>query len=90
MIVKKNLISLSPRFNSKVSAIEEEKGLDTFLMNEMYGSLIEYEMTIGKNKYSNRYLVFKYSKINKVKSNSEEEDISNPEDSSFIWRLKRG
>ncbi|XP_022849834.1 uncharacterized protein LOC111371915 [Olea europaea var. sylvestris] len=52
-IVRKVLRSLSERFRSKVTAIEESKDLDTIKIEELVGSLQTYELTISqprKNK----------------------------------------
>ena len=43
-IVQKILRSLPNRSDSKVSAIEEMKDLDTLKMDELHGILISYEM----------------------------------------------
>jgi len=46
-IVQEVLRSLLDRFESKVSAIEEIKDLDTLKMDELHGILIAYEMRKG-------------------------------------------
>eukprot|EP00253_Pinus_taeda_P014021 PITA_14021 len=46
-IVQKVLRSLPDRFDSKVSAIEEMKDLDTLKMYELHGILIAYELRKG-------------------------------------------
>lgn len=63
VVVKKILRSLPPKIDLKVSSIEEEKDLDIFSMDEMYGSLTTYEISMGKNKSTNRESMFKASKI---------------------------
>jgi len=65
IIVKKVLCSLPQIFDSKVSAIEEAKDLNTFNMDEMHGSLIAYEMRIGKGKSIDKEAAFKVKKKNK-------------------------
>ncbi|KAJ8642886.1 hypothetical protein MRB53_004634 [Persea americana] len=59
VIVKKVLRSLQPRFDSKVSVIEEAKDLNAFSMDELHGSLTAYEMRIGKTSSSDREVAFK-------------------------------
>ena len=54
VIVKKVLRSLPQRFDSKFSAIEEAKDLNTFNMDEMHGSLTAYEMRIRIGKSIDR------------------------------------
>ncbi|KAJ8620365.1 hypothetical protein MRB53_028894 [Persea americana] len=61
IIVKKVLRSLQPRFDSKVSAIEEAKDLNAFSMDELHGSLTAYEMRIGKTSSFDREVAFKGS-----------------------------
>ena len=46
-IVQKVLTSLPDRFDSKISAIEEAKDLDTLKMDELHGILTTYEMRKG-------------------------------------------
>ena len=61
-LVKKILRSLPPRFDSKVSAIEEAKDLNVFNMDELQGSLTAYEMRIGKTKPTEKEAPFKAHK----------------------------
>lgn len=44
-IVRKILSSLSERFRTKVTAIEESKYIDTIMIEELIGSLLTFEMT---------------------------------------------
>ncbi|GLJ31040.1 hypothetical protein SUGI_0621110 [Cryptomeria japonica] len=44
VVVKKVIISLACKYDTKVSAIEEAKDLKTFTMDDLYGSLTAYEM----------------------------------------------
>ena len=46
VIVKNILRSLPSRFNPKVSAIEETTDWETFMMNQLRGKLIAYEMRL--------------------------------------------
>lgn len=48
IMVKKVLRSLPSRFDSKASTIEEAKELNSFSMDDMHGSLIAYDIRIGK------------------------------------------
>jgi len=47
IVVQKVLRSLPDRFDSKISVIEEMKGLDTLKMDELHGIHIAYEMRKG-------------------------------------------
>ena len=84
VIVKKVLCSLPLRFDSKVSAIEEAKYLNTFNMDEMHGSLTAYEMRIGKGKSIDRKAAFKAKKKTKAMLESDELEAN------FICKLKKG
>ena len=64
-ILQKVLRSLPDRFDSKVSAIEEMKHLDTLKMDELHGILIAYEMRKGSP--SSKDAAFKASKSKKGK-----------------------
>ena len=59
-IVQKVLRSLPERFDSKISAIEESKDLDTLKMDELHGILTAYEMRKGGP--SSKDAAFKASK----------------------------
>eukprot|EP00253_Pinus_taeda_P013040 PITA_13040 len=47
VLVEKVLRSLSPKFDSKVSAIEEKQNLQSLTMSQLHGILIAYEMRKG-------------------------------------------
>eukprot|EP00253_Pinus_taeda_P029739 PITA_29739 len=64
-IVQKVLRSLPDRFDSKISAIEEEKDIDTLKMDELHGILTVYEMRKGGP--SSKDATFKASKSKKGK-----------------------
>ena len=90
VIVKKVLRSLLPRFDSKVSAIEEAKDLNTFTMDELHGSLTAYEMRIGKTSSSDKEAAFKVQR--KVKETAGH-DIDSDDDeleAQFVRKLKKG
>ena len=71
-VVEKILRSLTPRFDSKVSAIEELKELNTLTTEELYGILTTYEMRIESNNIPQGELAFKRSKkkVLKYRDNS--------------------
>ena len=66
IIVQKVLRSLPDRFDSKVSAIEEMKDLDTLNIDELHGILIAYEMRKGIP--SSKDVAFKASNKKKGKN----------------------
>ena len=90
VIVKKVLRSLTSRFDSKVSAIEEAKNLKTFSIDEMHGSLTAYEMRIGKAKHSDKEAAFKANNCTKAKTDSDDEEQSDEAEANFVRKLKRG
>ncbi|XP_043705467.1 transcription initiation factor TFIID subunit 11-like [Telopea speciosissima] len=93
MIVKKVLRSLPPRFDSKVSAIEEAKDLDTFSMDELHGSLSAFEMRIDRPKATDKTAAFKVQKKKKIEPKSDEDDTdvdSDDGETNFVRKLKRG
>ena len=47
VVVEKVLRSLSPRFESKVSAVEEKENLQNLIMSQLHGILTAYEMRKG-------------------------------------------
>ena len=87
VVVEKVLRSLSPRFESKVSAIEEKEKLQDLKMSQLHGILTAYEMRKG-GPSDRREAAFKASsKGNFYESGhiSEEEEESN-----FVKNLQRG
>ncbi|XP_043710393.1 uncharacterized protein LOC122659335 [Telopea speciosissima] len=93
VIVKKVLRSLPPRFDSKVSAIEEAKDHDTFSMDELHGSLSAFEMRIDRPKATDKTAAFKVQKKKQIEPKSDEDDIEADIDdgeTNFIRKLKQG
>jgi len=80
--VQKILRSLSDRFNPKVSTIEELNDLKTLPFYQLLGTLIAYEMRIGKDKSTSREASFKADK----NGDSEPDEI----EAKFVRRLKKG
>ncbi|MED6178156.1 hypothetical protein PIB30_104972, partial [Stylosanthes scabra] len=76
-IVSKVLRSLTPKWNSKISAIEEGRNYDQLTFDQLRGNLLTYEMTIlesqgGENK--KKSLALKASNSHDEESDEEEED----------------
>jgi len=87
VVVEKFLRSLSPRFESKVSAIEEKENLQNLTMSQLHGILTAYEMRKG-GPSDRREVEFKASgKGDYYESRHlSEED----EESNFVKNLQRG
>jgi len=87
IVVEKVLRSLSPRFESKVSAIEEKENLQNITMSQLHGILTTYEMR-KRGPSERREAAFKvsgkgdYYELGHV---SKEEEESN-----FVNNLQRG
>jgi len=87
VVVEKVLRSLSSKFESKFSAIEEKKNLQNLTMSQLHGILTAYEMRKG-GPSDRREVAFKASgKGDYYESGhmSEEEEESN-----FVKNLQRG
>jgi hypothetical protein len=76
------LRSLPDRFNLKVSSIEELNDLKTLEFDQLLGTLIAYEMRIGKDKPTSREASFKADQ----NEDSEPDEI----EAKFVKRLKKG
>ena len=50
VVIKKVLKTLTSKYESKVSTIEEAKDLNTLTWDELHGSLTAYEMRADKGK----------------------------------------
>ena len=92
MIVQKVLRSLSLRYDSKISSLEDITGLDKLTMGELHGILTAYDMRIGQEGPSRKEVAFKASKESKKyevlpKNHSENSD---DEEALFIKKLKKG
>ena len=87
VVVEKVLRSLSPKFESKVSTIEEKENLRTLTMSQLHGILIAYEMR-EEGPSDRREATFKASSKGdyyELGHTSEEEEESN-----FVKNLQRG
>eukprot|EP00253_Pinus_taeda_P019744 PITA_19744 len=88
IVVEKVLRSLSPKFKSKVSAIEEKENLRILTMSQLHGILTAYEMRKG-GPSDRREAAFKasgkgdYYEASHVPEEEEEE-------SNFVRNLQRG
>eukprot|EP00253_Pinus_taeda_P021736 PITA_21736 len=87
ILVEKVLRSLSPKFDSKVSAMDEKQNLQSITMSQLHGILTAYEMRKG-GPSDRREAAFKASgkgDYNELGHMSEEEEESN-----FVKNLQRG
>src|SRR5271168_2258993 len=86
IVVEKVLRSLSPKFESKVSAIEEKENLRILTMSQLHGILTAYEMKKG-GPSNRREAAFKAS----VKGDYyEASHVPEEEESYFVRNLQRG
>ncbi len=83
VVVEKVLRSLSPRFESKVSPIEEKENLQHLKMSQLHGILTAYEMRKG-GPSDRREAAFKTSGKGEYYESGEEEE------SNFVRNLQRG
>ncbi|XP_059067484.1 uncharacterized protein LOC131858302 [Cryptomeria japonica] len=90
VIVKKVLRSLTSKYDTKVSCIEEAKDLKTFSMDELFGSLSTYEMRTVSGETSEREVAFNTTKKGKEVDNSAKEDDSDTIEANFVRKLKKG
>eukprot|EP00253_Pinus_taeda_P009676 PITA_09676 len=84
VVIEKVLRSLSPRFESKVSAIEEKENLQHLKMSQLHGILTAYEMRKGGGPSDRREAAFKASGKGEYYESGEEEE------SNFVRNLQRG
>lgn len=61
-VVKKALRSLPKYYSSKVFAIEERKDLDKYIMDQLYGAFVAFEMGEFELDNSKKEATFKSSK----------------------------
>eukprot|EP00253_Pinus_taeda_P009455 PITA_09455 len=87
VVVEKVIRSLSPRFESKVSAIEEKENLQNLKMSQLHGILTSYEMRKGRPSDRREAALKAFGKGDYYESGhiSEEEEESN-----FVKNLQRG
>ena len=86
-MVEKVLRSLSPKFESKVSAIEEKENLRNLTMSQLHGILTSYEMRKG-GPSDRREVAFKASgKVDYYESRHKSEE---EEESNFVKNLQWG
>ena len=89
-VVEKILRSLTPRFDSKVSAIQELKELNTITTEELYGILTAYKMRIESDNIPQGESSFKSSKKKafKCKDNSDCRSDNDDEEAYFTKKLQ--
>jgi hypothetical protein len=86
LVVQKVLRSLLLKYDAKVVTIEETRDLTKMTSDELYGSLIAYEMrTSIESDQPNNEAAFKAIKKTKDKDNDRDEEIGN-----FVRRLQKG
>jgi hypothetical protein len=86
LIVQKVLISLLLKYDAKVFTTEETRDLTKMTMDELHGSLIEYDMRIGtESDQPNNEAAFKAINKTKDKDNNLDEEITN-----FVRRFQKG
>ncbi|KAH9328152.1 hypothetical protein KI387_000260, partial [Taxus chinensis] len=94
VVVQKVLRSLTPKFDPKVSTIEEVKDLKVMLMDELHGILTAYEMSIVDSEPIKKEIDFKTdmkTKEYKTKDNSVAPKIDDDElFASIARKLKVG
>eukprot|EP00253_Pinus_taeda_P005171 PITA_05171 len=83
VVVEKVLRSLSPRFESKVSAIEEKENLQHLKLSQLHGILTAYEMRKG-GPSDRREVAFKASGKGEYYESGEEEE------SNFVRNIQQG
>jgi cell division protein ZapA (FtsZ GTPase activity inhibitor) len=69
--IQKVLISLSTRFDPKISSLEEIKNIDTLSMDELHAIFIAYEMRKEQNTPSKKEENFKESKRTEKKNKND-------------------
>ena len=89
VVVEKVLRSLSPRFESKVSAIEEKENLRNLTMSQLHGILTAYEMRKG-GPSDRRAATFKASGKGDYYESGHVSEEEEEEESNFVKNLQRG
>ena len=87
VVVEKVLRSLSPRFESKVSAIEEKENLQNLTMSQLHEIITAYEMRKGRPS-DMREAAFKAS--GKGNYNELGHALEEEEESNFVKNLQWG
>jgi hypothetical protein len=86
LVVQNVLRSLLLKYDVKVSPIEETRDLTKMTMDELHGTLMEYEMRTGtESDQTNNEAAFKAIKKTKYKDNNLDEEITN-----FVRRFQKG
>ncbi|MBD3828825.1 MAG: hypothetical protein IE915_18380, partial [Stenotrophomonas sp.] len=89
VVVEKVLRSLSPKFESKVSAIEEKENLRILTMSQLHGILTAYEMRKG-GPSDRREAAFKASGKEDYYEAIHVPEEEEEEESNFVRNLQRG
>lgn len=90
MLVEKILISLTPKFDSKVSSIEEIEDLKKLIVEQLHGILTAYEMRKGSPSDIRETTFKDTSKGNKKEELKESSYVSDEEEENFVKKLQVG
>jgi hypothetical protein len=85
-IVRKIMRSLLERFKPKVTALEENKDIDSVKIEELIGSLQTYELSLPQSK-KGKSIVFKTIKV-EANGSSEEDSLNDEDLALFLKRFK--
>ncbi|XP_057868003.1 uncharacterized protein LOC131075194 [Cryptomeria japonica] len=83
--VRKVIITLLPKFETKVSTLEEKKIFSTMNLDSLQSILTAYEMRIGSNPSSSKEIDFKVEKEEEPDSESE---LSDAIEALLVRKLK--
>ncbi|KAH9313532.1 hypothetical protein KI387_022159 [Taxus chinensis] len=89
VVVQKVLMSLTPKFDSKVSVIEETKDLNTLKIDDLHGTLITYEMRVMESKPTKKEINFKAEKKRKDKKVKVDDDAHELGDEELFSMVAR-
>ncbi|GLJ17355.1 hypothetical protein SUGI_0301450 [Cryptomeria japonica] len=85
-VVNKVIRTLLPKFETKVSTLEEKKSFSTMTLDNLQSILTAYEMRIGNNPSSSKETAFKVEKKEELDSESE---LSDAIEALFVRKLKK-
>ncbi|KAJ4977690.1 hypothetical protein NE237_008470 [Protea cynaroides] len=90
VICQKILRSLTSKFESKVSALEETNDLDEVTIDEIHGALTASEMRIDPGTTVDKQVAFKAMKKLKMSEKPNEEESEDDAIAHFTRKLKKG
>ncbi|XP_059073274.1 uncharacterized protein LOC131874068 [Cryptomeria japonica] len=88
-VVKKVIRTLLPKYETKVSALEEKKNFNKLTLDDLQGTLIAFEMRTSKSDNASSLLKESTFKTEKIEAIDSESNLSDTLEALLVRKLKK-